>query len=80
MEGTLIAPDSPSDSGGAVGEGDGGDVVAAGLGGSDSPGLELIGHLDTVSSEESGSGTVNEEHTCIGIAALGDATHATAKA
>ena len=80
LEGTLVAPSPPSDSSGAIGEGDGSDIVAPGLGGSDGQGLELVGLLHSVSREESGTGAVNEEHACIGIAALGDAAHATTEA
>ena len=80
LEGTLVAPDTPSDPGDAIGEGDGGDVVAAGSLGSDGPGLESVRLLDAVSGVESGTGTVDEEHASVGIAALGDAAYATAEA
>jgi len=80
MEGTLVAPNAPSDSGDAIGEGDGGDVVAAGSLGPDGPGLESVRLRDAVSGKESGTGAVDEEHASVGIAALGDATHATAQA
>lgn len=80
LEGTLVAPDPPSDSSDAIGEGYGGDVMAAGLGGSDGPGLELIRLVDAVSCEESGTGAVDEEHAGVGIPALGDAADAAAKA
>ena len=39
LEGTLVAPDPPGDACDAVGEGDGGDVMTTGLGGTDGPGL-----------------------------------------
>ena len=80
MEGTLVAPNAPSDSSDAIGEGDGSDIVAPGFGGSDGPGLELIGLLHSVSREESGTGAVNEEHRSVGVAALGNAADATAEA
>ena len=80
LEGTLVAPNAPSDSSDAIGEGDGGDIVAPGLGGSDGPGLELIGLLGAVSCDEGGTGSVDEEHAGVGIAALGDAAEATAEA
>ena len=80
LEGTLVAPNAPSDSGDAIGEGDGGDVVAAGSLGSDGPGLESVRLRDAVGGKESGTGAVDEEHASVGIAALGDATHATAQA
>jgi hypothetical protein len=76
----LVAPNTPSDTNDPVGESDGGDIVAASFGGADGPGLELVWFLDAVSGEESGTGTVNEEHACVGIAALGDAAYATAEA
>jgi hypothetical protein len=76
----LVAPNAPSDSSGAIGEGDGSDVVAAGPSGSNGPGLELIRLVHAVSSKESGSGTVDEEHAGVGIAALGDTAEATAEA
>ena len=80
LEGTLVAPDTPSDSSDAIGEGDGGDVVAAGPLGSDGPGLESVRLGDAVRGKESGTGVVDEEHASVGVAALGDATHATAEA
>jgi len=52
LERTLIAPDTPGDASHAIGEGDGCDVMASGLGGSDGPSLELIGFMDAVSSEK----------------------------
>ena len=60
LEGTLISPHSPGDACHAIGEGDGGDVVASGLGGSNSPGLECIGLRAAVSREECRPSSVNE--------------------
>ena len=80
LEGTLVAPDTPSDSSDAIGEGDGGDVVAAGPLGSDGPGLESVRFLDAVSGVECGTSSVKQEHASVGIAALGDAAYATAEA
>jgi hypothetical protein len=79
LEGALVAPDAPSDTGNAIGEGDGGDDVNSGPLGSDGPGLELIRLGDAVSGIESGTGAVDEEHAGVRIAALGDAAHATAQ-
>ena len=70
MEGTLVAPDTPSDPCDAIGEGDCGDVVASGLGGSNGPSLELIGLGGAVSCEESGTGPVDKEHASVGISTL----------
>jgi hypothetical protein len=82
LEGTLVAPDPPSDTSDAIGEGDGGggDVVASGLCGPNGPGLELIEFGGAVSCEESGSGTVDKEHASVGVAALGDSAESTAEA
>ena len=77
LEGTLIAPDTPSDTCDAIGEGNGSGIVAAGLGGPDGPGLELIGLLGTVGCIEGGAGAVDEEHAGVGITSFGDAAQAT---
>jgi hypothetical protein len=75
--GTLVVPNPPSDAGHAIGEGDGGDVMASGVGGTEGPSLELIGLLDAVGCEESGSSSMDEEHAGVGVSAFGDATHTT---
>lgn len=80
LEGTLITPDPPGDSSDAIGEGDGGDIVAAGCGSSNGPGLELVGFPDAVSSEESSTGTVDQERAGVGISALGNPAEATGEA
>ena len=43
LEGALVPPDPPGDASDAIGEGDGGNVVAPCLGGTKGPDLERIG-------------------------------------
>ena len=52
LEGALVPPDPPGDACDAIGEGDGGNVVASALGGAKSPSLKCIGLLGSVSGEE----------------------------
>ena len=68
----LVPPNAPGDASDAVGEGDGGGVVAPCLGGADGPGLKAIGLRDSVSGEESGASPVDEEHTEVAVAPFGD--------
>jgi hypothetical protein len=70
LERTLIAPNTPGDASHAIGECDGCDVVASGLGGPYGPGLELIGLSGAGGGQESGPGPVDEEHTGVGIASF----------
>ena len=48
----MAAPHPPSDSRGAIGEGDGSDIVTSGPSLSHGPGLELIRLVHTVNCEE----------------------------
>ena len=52
LEGALVSPDPPDDTGDAVGESDGGDVMAPGMGGAKGPGLERVGLTGAVSGQE----------------------------
>ena len=72
MEGTLVAPDPPCDTCHAIGEGDGGDVVAPGLGGTKSPGLKGVRLSGAVSREECRPSAVNEEYPEVAVAPLGN--------
>ena len=72
FEGAVSFPNGPGDSSEFVGESDGGLVVSSYALTFECPRSESIRVIDVFGSPEDGSGAVNEEHTEIGIASLGD--------
>ena len=72
MIGALVSPDTPGDASHAIGEGDGGDVMAPCLGSAEDPGLKRVRLTSAMGCQESGACTVNEEHPEVAVASLGD--------
>jgi len=71
-----ISPDRPSDTGEFVGKSNGGFVVTTLFFNSKSPGPEPIVRFAPFGMANNRSGTMNEKHTKISIASLGDTTEA----
>lgn len=76
----VVAPSTPGDAGEAVGQGDGGKVVATASLELQSPRVEGTGWLlATLRGDEPRAGTVNEQLAQVGISPFADATESTCR-
>jgi hypothetical protein len=71
-----FGPSGPDDTGDFISEGDGGFVVPAGLFDTKRPGSEAIRRLESFGVTDNGSGSVDEEHSQVTVAVLGDFSEA----
>ena len=78
-EGTVVSPDGPGDAGQLVGESDGGLVVAEPSLESEGPGSESVVGGGFLGVAEDGTCAVDEQHSEVGVTALGDSAQTSAQ-